>query len=198
MTVQYARCRVLQGCVAQGTGGLAASGSRSPSTGRVRAYVRGRARAGGLQWIGPSTIENGFGRVAEWFKAPVLKTGRGSAPSWVRIPPLPPIDISMGYENSHGPLPERVRQIRLIVRDQPRPPRSAMKLANGAIGSDAAAVLAPLVAAAQAIPGSRVGSRPMRCAGSCLPMPAPWCCGGTQTGSPYPVGRVGADASGRG
>ena len=30
------------------------------------------------------------GRVAEWFKAPVLKTGRGSRLSWVRIPPLPP------------------------------------------------------------------------------------------------------------
>jgi hypothetical protein len=28
--------------------------------------------------------------VAEWFKAPVLKTGRGSRLSWVRIPPLPP------------------------------------------------------------------------------------------------------------
>ena len=30
------------------------------------------------------------GRVAEWFKAPVLKTGRGATLSWVRIPPLPP------------------------------------------------------------------------------------------------------------
>jgi hypothetical protein len=30
------------------------------------------------------------GRVAEWFKAPVLKTGVGATPPWVRIPPLPP------------------------------------------------------------------------------------------------------------
>ena len=30
------------------------------------------------------------GRVAEWFKAAVLKTARGANPSWVRIPPLPP------------------------------------------------------------------------------------------------------------
>ena len=30
------------------------------------------------------------GWVAEWFKAPVLKTGVGSRPPWVRIPPLPP------------------------------------------------------------------------------------------------------------
>ena len=30
------------------------------------------------------------GRVAEWLKAPVLKTGRGSRLSWVRIPPRPP------------------------------------------------------------------------------------------------------------
>src|SRR5258707_14930539 len=31
------------------------------------------------------------GRVAEWFKAPVLKTGRGSRLSGVRIPPRPPL-----------------------------------------------------------------------------------------------------------
>ena len=30
-----------------------------------------------------------YGRVAEWFKAAVLKTARGASPSWVRIPPLP-------------------------------------------------------------------------------------------------------------
>jgi hypothetical protein len=30
------------------------------------------------------------GRVAEWLKAPVLKTGRRATVSWVRIPPLPP------------------------------------------------------------------------------------------------------------
>src|SRR5215218_9223165 len=30
------------------------------------------------------------GRVAERFKAAVLKTARGASPSWVRIPPLPP------------------------------------------------------------------------------------------------------------
>jgi hypothetical protein len=31
-----------------------------------------------------------FGRVAEWFKAPVLKTGVPARVPWVRIPPLPP------------------------------------------------------------------------------------------------------------
>src|ERR1700759_511422 len=31
-----------------------------------------------------------LGWVAEWFKAPVLKTGRGATLSWVRIPPHPP------------------------------------------------------------------------------------------------------------
>jgi hypothetical protein len=30
-----------------------------------------------------------FGWVAEWFKAPVLKTGVGESPPWVRIPPHP-------------------------------------------------------------------------------------------------------------
>jgi hypothetical protein len=28
--------------------------------------------------------------VAEWLKAPVLKTGRDESPSWVQIPPPPP------------------------------------------------------------------------------------------------------------
>ncbi len=31
------------------------------------------------------------GQVAERFKAPVLKTGRGASSSWVRIPPCPPV-----------------------------------------------------------------------------------------------------------
>ena len=31
------------------------------------------------------------GGVAEWFKAPVLKTGVGASPPWVRIPPPPPL-----------------------------------------------------------------------------------------------------------
>ena len=40
------------------------------------------------------------GRVAEWFKAAVLKTAVGASPPWVRIPPLPPnhvdfIDVSI-------------------------------------------------------------------------------------------------------
>src|SRR5215472_5059742 len=29
--------------------------------------------------------------MAEWFKAPVLKTGMGASPSWVRIPLSPPV-----------------------------------------------------------------------------------------------------------
>ncbi len=34
------------------------------------------------------------GRVAEWFKAAVLKTAVGVSLPWVRIPPLPPILLS--------------------------------------------------------------------------------------------------------
>src|SRR5690242_2305016 len=49
------------------------------------------------------------GRVAEWFKAPVLKTGVGETPPWVRIPPLPPADgvsletaaVSSGDASAH-------------------------------------------------------------------------------------------------
>src|SRR3569623_2671322 len=39
-----------------------------------------------------AALEDGgaFGRVAEWFKAQVLKTGVPARVPWVRIPPLPP------------------------------------------------------------------------------------------------------------
>jgi hypothetical protein len=36
-----------------------------------------------------------IGGVAEWFKAPVLKTGVGASPPWVRIPPPPPRRIRL-------------------------------------------------------------------------------------------------------
>jgi hypothetical protein len=39
--------------------------------------------------MGACTI-GATGRVAEWFKAAVLKTAVGASPPWVRIPPLPP------------------------------------------------------------------------------------------------------------
>ena|GEM_PF-6919263 len=43
------------------------------------------------------------GRVAEWFKAAVLKTAVGESPPWVRIPPLPPCKLSAEFEffNAH-------------------------------------------------------------------------------------------------
>ena len=37
--------------------------------------------------------EGGAGRVSEWFKEPVLKTGVRETVPWVRIPPLPPLPI---------------------------------------------------------------------------------------------------------
>ena len=38
-------------------------------------------------------VLQGLGRVAEWFKAAVLKTAVGATPPWVRIPPLPPNSV---------------------------------------------------------------------------------------------------------
>ena len=38
-----------------------------------------------------SRFSSSDGRVAEWFKAPVLKTGVPARVPWVRIPPLPPV-----------------------------------------------------------------------------------------------------------
>jgi hypothetical protein len=44
------------------------------------------------------------GRVAEWFKAPVLKTGVPARVPWVRIPPLPPCLIEIIAFYSIGPI----------------------------------------------------------------------------------------------
>src|ERR1700750_2441481 len=46
-----------------------------------------------LQSVTPSLMRFAIGRVAEWFKAPVLKTGVPARVPWVRIPPLPPVSI---------------------------------------------------------------------------------------------------------
>jgi hypothetical protein len=35
--------------------------------------------------------------VAEWLKAPVLKTGKRESVSWVRIPPPPPIYLKLQF-----------------------------------------------------------------------------------------------------
>ena len=44
----------------------------------------------GLLYAASSAPHDAFGRVAEWFKATVLKTVDGETYPWVRIPPLPP------------------------------------------------------------------------------------------------------------
>src|SRR5262249_54627796 len=53
------------------------------------------------------------GRVAEWFKAPVLKTGVPARVPWVRIPPLPPKPLFMTVRPCS--LPTRLLLISSIV-----------------------------------------------------------------------------------
>ena len=47
-------------------------------------------------WVGGSSPSLGanIGEVAEWFNAPVLKTGVGESLPWVQIPPSPPYNIN--------------------------------------------------------------------------------------------------------
>jgi hypothetical protein len=47
--------------------------------------------------------------VAEWFKAPVLKTGVPARVPWVRIPPLPPEAVELLTSDAMGLDPVRVR-----------------------------------------------------------------------------------------
>ena len=59
---------------------------------------------------GPSEAVVRIGWVAEWFKAPVLKTGVGESPPWVRIPPHPLTaaafswDLHISLENVASPV----------------------------------------------------------------------------------------------
>ncbi len=78
-----------------------------------------RLASGGPEWEGST----GAGWVAERLKAPVLKTGKGSRPSWVRIPPHPPISLAKAFSPSGCgrifPLYSRVMRVeRLTARVQ--------------------------------------------------------------------------------
>ncbi len=42
--------------------------------------------------------KSGLGRVAEWFKAAVLKTAEGASLPWVRIPPRPPEPLQRPFK----------------------------------------------------------------------------------------------------
>jgi hypothetical protein len=52
------------------------------------------------------------GRVAEWFKAAVLKTAVGASSPWVRIPPLPPGLGSLGSLLTSSPVREHYATVR--------------------------------------------------------------------------------------
>src|SRR3569832_1461083 len=90
------RCRQCPGCR------MSARGGAEPGIKLVeQADARLTGPADGLEARGPtsrcltrstalSDSHSGLGRVAEWFKAPVLKTGVPARVPWVRIPPLPP------------------------------------------------------------------------------------------------------------
>ena len=47
---------------------------------------------------GLENLPGTWGRVAEWFKALVLKTSDGESRPWVRIPPLPPMSAPVGKQ----------------------------------------------------------------------------------------------------
>ena len=58
-----------------------------------------------------------MGWVAEWFKAPVLKTGVGASPPWVRIPPHPPASHEAGER--HLSKRQNARGIRSFWHTEP-------------------------------------------------------------------------------
>ena len=57
-----------------------------------------------------------LGRVAEWFKAPVLKTGVPARVPWVRIPPLPPVQYRTGHAKSRRfPSSDTAKSVQKLV-----------------------------------------------------------------------------------
>jgi hypothetical protein len=68
--------------------------SARPIRFRTALVVRWSTQVPESRCVGGNTELSGSnsrtGRVAEWFKAPVLKTGVPARVPWVRIPPLPP------------------------------------------------------------------------------------------------------------
>ena len=78
---------------------VAGAGNRRPLPARPRRSPRRRTappatvrpcRSARFQESPRPVISGDAGRVAEWFKAAVLKTAVGASSPWVRIPPLPP------------------------------------------------------------------------------------------------------------
>lgn len=65
----------------QASGGLIRTLQRGTRLGLTSSHLQKRLAPGN---------DRPTGRVAEWFKAAVLKTAVGASPPWVRIPPLPP------------------------------------------------------------------------------------------------------------
>ena len=65
------------------------SRDRSAGYGATTAPAR-PCRSARFQESPRPVISGDAGRVAEWFKAAVLKTAVGASSPWVRIPPLPP------------------------------------------------------------------------------------------------------------
>jgi rare lipoprotein A len=81
----------------------------------------------GLHWPHGSLMR-AAGRVAEWFKAAVLKTARGATLSWVRIPPLPPSPLVL---RNLGPRLAPAENPRLTMsRPTSFPPSSGRDIIN--------------------------------------------------------------------
>ena len=86
---------------------VAGAGNRRPLPARPRRSPRRRTappatvrpcRSARFQESPRPVISGDAGRVAEWFKAAVLKTAVGASSPWVRIPPLPPQTKDVDWE----------------------------------------------------------------------------------------------------
>jgi hypothetical protein len=94
-----------------------------------RMTIPKRAESAQGKWVAVS------GRVAEWFKAAVLKTAVGATPPWVRIPPRPPVRRSDEAHSGRKSEPsKRLGHLPGIERRQSRTPWVAEGHYPGGIG----------------------------------------------------------------
>src|SRR5829696_1338820 len=87
------------------------------------------------------------GRVAEWFKAAVLKTAKGASPSWVRIPPLPPISptlLCLNYVFSLRPFLAPQKDLSQTKTGWQRPLGFPIKLRDGHVIETMAQAAGPM------------------------------------------------------
>ncbi len=112
--------------------------AREPPNGPAQRALSGPTRP---ILIASRTAGYPVGEVAERSIAPVLKTGRGASPSWVRIPPSPPRGLLGAAASYGGPVRSADGQCTLAARVGAKKSKTGADLAIASIATAQNAVV---------------------------------------------------------